>query len=191
MNNSNSYIEQAQKLAKKHQLPMKFLHFKSKGWEDAPTFYFACGQRLDFRELVKDLNKLLNQKIMLVQVSNREAAAVLGGIGPCGRELCCKNWLKSPIEDANQCTGSGTGYCGKNYCCCLYERDDFKAPCAQQLISSLKADEEEIAKDTPNIVSDKEKEEAVKTTSEGGEKKKHPIKKVTRKLVKPSKKRKK
>jgi len=182
----NREIKQAQELARKYQLPMKFLRFEERGWEDKPTFYFACGQRLDFREIVKDLNKIYNQKIMLMQVSSREATTVIGGLGPCGRIVCCKLWLNAPVEEANHCPNGGEGgYCGKVRCCCLYEDDNFKAPCKSPLSETEMAEKAKVSQEEQ-----KEKTPPTEGKLSGKEKRKKPIKKLVRQLViKHSKKR--
>jgi cell fate regulator YaaT (PSP1 superfamily) len=107
-------------------------------------FYFTAESRIDFRELVKDLASKFRTRIELRQVGVRDAARVVGGFGVCGREFCCKTFLKSfaPISIKmakqqelvlNTCKLSGS--CGRLMCCLNYEYEDeqtFKARKARE-----------------------------------------------------------
>lgn len=96
------------------------------------TVYFTAEKRIDFRELVKDINQYLKNKtrIELWQISAREKAVLIGGLGICGREICCRSLGKIPetvsirtVKDQHLDINplKITGLCGKLMCCLTYE----------------------------------------------------------------------
>jgi cell fate regulator YaaT (PSP1 superfamily) len=98
-------------------------------------FYFSAEGRVDFRELVKDLAAVLRTRIQLHQVGARDAAKLMGGIGPCGRGLCCATWLTTfePVSMKMAKEQSlflnptkFSGACGKLMCCLRYEYDNYR-----------------------------------------------------------------
>ena len=100
-------------------------------------FYFVAESRIDFRELVKDLAAKFRTRIELRQIGVRDAAKMAGGLGPCGRELCCKSFLTSfgpiSIKMAKQQalvlnTSKLSGLCGRLMCCLSYEWPGGAAP---------------------------------------------------------------
>jgi cell fate regulator YaaT (PSP1 superfamily) len=102
------------------------------------TFHFTSEGRIDFRELVRDLSTHYNTRIELRQVGDREDAAMKGGCGPCGKQLCCSTFLKAfePIS-IKMAKAQGlslnpskiSGMCGRLMCCLKYEYDpETKAP---------------------------------------------------------------
>ncbi len=101
------------------------------------TFYFTAGGRVDFRQLVRDLSKRFSVRVKMVQVGARDEAALLGGIGICGRTLCCSSWLKDfrPIsiqmakrQNLSLNPSKISGQCGRLLCCLAYEDDQYKRP---------------------------------------------------------------
>ncbi|HEY7954090.1 MAG TPA: regulatory iron-sulfur-containing complex subunit RicT [Polyangia bacterium] len=98
-------------------------------------FYFASEERVDFRELVKDLAQRLKARIEMRQIGARDEAKMVGGIGACGRELCCSTWLPAfvPIS-IKMAKDQGlplnpskvSGQCGRLKCCLVYEQDTYK-----------------------------------------------------------------
>jgi len=116
-------------------LPMKpvsaeMTHDKSKLY-----FFYESDDRVDFRELLRDLTHRLGLRLHLQQVSPREAAGIIGGVGVCGRELCCATWLdeKPPVtlkmakEQGLALTPSKiSGSCGRLMCCLRYEVDFYR-----------------------------------------------------------------
>lgn len=98
-------------------------------------FYFTAETRVDFRELVKDLASVFRTRIELRQIGVRDEAKILGGLGICGREFCCKGFLGEfqPVSikmakeqglSLNPTKISGT--CGRLMCCLKYEQDAYE-----------------------------------------------------------------
>lgn len=94
------------------------------------TFYFTANGRVDFRQLVRDLAQRFSTRVKMVQVGARDEAALLGGIGICGRTLCCSTWLKDfkPIsiqmakrQNLSLNPSKISGQCGRLLCCLAYE----------------------------------------------------------------------
>ena len=122
------------------RMPMKLLRAEYAFDQSQITVYFSAEGRVDFRELVKDLASILRTRIQLHQVGARDAAKLLGGIGPCGRTLCCSTWLTSfePISMKMAKEQSlflnptkFSGVCGKLMCCLRYEYDFYRETRAQ------------------------------------------------------------
>jgi cell fate regulator YaaT (PSP1 superfamily) len=99
------------------------------------TFYFMSDSRIDFREFLKVLAKIFHTRIELRQVSAHQAIERLGGIGPCGRELCCKLFRWKPCsvnakmleyQNITVTTSKLTGVCGHLLCCIAYELDFYE-----------------------------------------------------------------
>jgi len=113
-----------------HGLPMKLLAAEHTFDRSKLLFYFTAEGRVDFRELVKDLAAIFRTRIELRQIGVRDEAKMLGGIGPCGRVLCCATFLDefAPVtikmaKDQNLPLNPGkiSGLCGRLMCCLLYE----------------------------------------------------------------------
>jgi cell fate regulator YaaT (PSP1 superfamily) len=113
-----------------HALPMKLgkVEFTFDGRK--ATFFFTAEGRIDFRELVRDLAHRLHIRVEMRQVGVRDEAGLLGGVGVCGRELCCSTWLKDlkpvSIKAAKQQglmlnPSKLSGLCGRLRCCLNYE----------------------------------------------------------------------
>jgi len=99
------------------------------------TFYFTANGRVDFRQLVRDLAKRFSCRVKMVQVGARDEAGLLGGIGICGRTLCCSTWLKDfkPIsiqmakrQNLSLNPSKISGQCGRLLCCLAYEDDQYR-----------------------------------------------------------------
>jgi cell fate regulator YaaT (PSP1 superfamily) len=100
------------------------------------TIYFTAERRVDFRELVRDLARTFRTRIELKQIGVRDEAALLGGVGRCGRELCCSSWLRElkPVslqlaKDQRLSLNPAqiSGCCGRLMCCLTYEHDSYVA----------------------------------------------------------------
>jgi cell fate regulator YaaT (PSP1 superfamily) len=83
----------ARELAISHKLGMKISDIEFQGDGSKATFYYTANDRVDFRLLIKDFAKAFSARIEMKQVGFRQEASRLGGIGSCGRELCCSTWL--------------------------------------------------------------------------------------------------
>jgi cell fate regulator YaaT (PSP1 superfamily) len=98
------------------------------------TIFFTAERRVDFRELVRDLARTFRTRIELRQIGVRDEAALLGGVGRCGRELCCSTWLRElkPVslqlaKDQRLSLNPAqiSGCCGRLMCCLTYEHDSY------------------------------------------------------------------
>ncbi len=121
---------------KTHQLNMKLVDVEFTFDRNKIIFYFTAEGRVDFRELVKDLASVFRTRIELRQIGVRDEAKMLGGIGPCGRVLCCSSWLGDfePVsikmaKDQNLSLNPTkiSGLCGRLMCCLKYEHDNYES----------------------------------------------------------------
>ncbi|WP_185873637.1 PSP1 domain-containing protein [Blattabacterium cuenoti] len=124
----------AKKIVKKLNLTMKIFDVEYQANGDKATFYYTAENRIDFRKLIKELALTFHIRIEMRQIGYRQEAAKIGGIGSCGRELCCSTWLKN-FKSVN--TNSAryqqlsinidklTGQCNKLKCCLNYELDTY------------------------------------------------------------------
>jgi len=122
----------AKRLIKQHDLPMKVVGVDYRDRSDPRRFivYFSAPHRVDFRDLVRDMSRTLDTKVELRQLGARDEARVQGGIGPCGRDLCCATFLKDfePVsvrmakdQDLPVNPLKISGACGRLLCCLKYE----------------------------------------------------------------------
>ncbi len=118
----------------KHGLDMKLVEAQYTFDNTKLLFYFTAPGRVDFRELVKDLASVFRTRIELRQIGIRDEAKLIGGIGACGRKLCCSNFLSDFIQvsirmakEQNLSLNSGkiSGTCGRLMCCLRYEYDTY------------------------------------------------------------------
>ena len=118
----------------KHNLEMKLIDVEYTFDNNKIVFYFTADGRIDFRELVKDLAGVFRMRIELRQVGVRDEAKMLGGVGCCGRPLCCASWLADfqPVSikmAKNQNLSLNptkiSGICGRLMCCLKYENDTY------------------------------------------------------------------
>jgi len=126
--------EIALKKIEKHGLDMKLVDVEYTFDNSKLIFYFTADGRVDFRELVKDLASVFRTRIELRQIGVRDEAKMLGGIGPCGRMVCCNTFLGDfdpvSIKMAKQQNLSLnpvkiSGLCGRLMCCLKYESDSY------------------------------------------------------------------
>ncbi|MGD0152907.1 MAG: stage 0 sporulation family protein [Thermacetogeniaceae bacterium] len=126
-----------QKIAE-HGLPMKLIDAEFTFDAGKVLFYFTAEGRVDFRELVKDLAAVFRTRIELRQIGVRDEAKLLGGLGPCGRELCCSTWLGDFVPvSIRMAKGQNlslnptkiSGICGRLMCCLKYEDATYRAGC--------------------------------------------------------------
>jgi cell fate regulator YaaT (PSP1 superfamily) len=124
----------ARELAIQQKLEMKISDIEFQGDGSKATFYYTANDRVDFRLLIKDFAKEFNTRIEMKQVGFRQEASRLGGIGSCGRELCCSTWL-TDFRSVNTSAARYqqlslnpqklAGQCGKLKCCLNYELDTY------------------------------------------------------------------
>jgi cell fate regulator YaaT (PSP1 superfamily) len=121
---------------KEHKLEMKLVDVEYTFDRNKIIFYFTADGRVDFRELVKDLASVFRTRIELRQIGVRDEAKMLGGIGPCGRLLCCSTFLGDfePVsikmaKDQNLSLNPAkiSGLCGRLMCCLKYENDNYES----------------------------------------------------------------
>lgn len=124
----------ARQLVEQHGLSMKVTEAEWQWDRNRLTLYFTAERRVDFRQLVRDLARTFRTRIELKQIGVRDEAALLGGVGRCGRELCCSTWLREikPIslqlaKDQNLSLNPQqiSGTCGRLMCCLTYEHDAY------------------------------------------------------------------
>lgn len=124
------------KKVNEHKLKMKLVDVEYTFDRNKIIFYFTAEGRVDFRELVKDLAGIFRTRIELRQIGVRDEAKILGGIGPCGRTLCCSTWLGdfAPVsikmaKDQNLSLNPTkiSGLCGRLMCCLKYEHDNYES----------------------------------------------------------------
>lgn len=121
---------------KTHRLPMKLVDVEYTFDNSKVIFYFTADGRVDFRDLVKELASIFRTRIELRQIGVRDEAKMLGGIGPCGRILCCKNFLGDfePVsikmakeQNLSLNPSKISGICSRLMCCLKYEQEYYEA----------------------------------------------------------------
>jgi cell fate regulator YaaT (PSP1 superfamily) len=124
----------AREIAIRLNLQMKISDIEFQGDASKATFYYTAEERVDFRQLIKEFAREFNTRIEMRQVGFRQEASRLGGIGSCGRELCCSTWL-TDFRSVNTSAARYqqlslnpqklAGQCGKLKCCLNYELDTY------------------------------------------------------------------
>lgn len=130
----NRVREEATGLVTRHNLKMKVTEAEWQFDRKKLIIYFTAERRVDFRELVRDLARTFRTRIELKQIGVRDEAALLGGVGRCGRELCCSTWLPElkPVslqlaKDQRLSLNPAqiSGCCGRLMCCLMYEHQTY------------------------------------------------------------------
>ena len=120
---------------KEHELDMKLVSTEYTFDNNKVLFYFTADGRVDFRELVKDLAAVFRTRIELRQIGVRDEAKMLGGMGICGRKLCCNTFLSefAPVsikmakeQNLSLNPTKISGVCGRLMCCLKYEEDTYE-----------------------------------------------------------------
>ena len=120
---------------KKHNLDMKLIEAEYTFDNNKVLFYFTADGRIDFRELVKDLASVFKTRIELRQIGVRDETKIVGGIGICGRELCCNKHLSEfvPVsikmakeQNLSLNPAKISGVCGRLMCCLKHEQDTYE-----------------------------------------------------------------
>jgi cell fate regulator YaaT (PSP1 superfamily) len=127
-------MKKARELAITLKLEMKISDVEYQGDKSKATFYYTAEDRVDFRELIKRYAEAFRVRIEMRQIGYRQEAAKLGGIGSCGRELCCSTWLTdfrtvstsaARYQQLSLNPAKLAGQCGKLKCCLNYELDNY------------------------------------------------------------------
>lgn len=130
----NDTMIRSRQIAKELGLKMKIGDVEFQGDGNKAIFYYIADERVDFRQLIKVLADEFHVRIEMKQIGARQEAGRIGGIGPCGRELCCATWLKNFVSvstGAARCQNLSlnpqklAGQCAKLKCCLNYEVDDY------------------------------------------------------------------
>ncbi len=147
-------LYRTRQLARDLKLDMKLSDVEFQADNIKATFYYSADERVDFRELIKILASEFKVRIEMKQISLRQEASRLGGIGSCGRELCCSTWL-TDFKNVNTSAARYqnlalnptklSGQCGRLKCCLNYELDTYMnalkgIPQIEQPISTLRGD---------------------------------------------------
>ncbi|HYE11498.1 MAG TPA: stage 0 sporulation family protein [Patescibacteria group bacterium] len=118
-----------------HNLDMKLIDVEYTFDNNKIIFYFTADGRVDFRELVKDLASVFKTRIELRQIGVRDEAKMIGGVGPCGRALCCSSFLGdfAPVsikmakeQSLSLNPAKISGICGRLMCCLKYEQEAYE-----------------------------------------------------------------
>jgi cell fate regulator YaaT (PSP1 superfamily) len=125
---------QSRQIAKGLNLQMKIGDVEYQGDGNKAIFYYIADERVDFRQLIKDLAAAFHVRIEMKQIGARQEAGRIGGTGPCGRELCCATWMKNFVsvstnaarfQDISLNPQKLAGMCAKLKCCLNYEVDGY------------------------------------------------------------------
>ena len=125
---------ESREIAKGLDLKMKIGDVEYQGDGQKAIFYYIADERVDFRQLIKDLAAAFHVRIEMKQIGARQEAGRIGGTGPCGRELCCATWMKNFVsvstsaarfQDISPNPQKLAGMCAKLKCCLNYEVDDY------------------------------------------------------------------
>ena len=132
--NEDEILEKAKRIIEDFKLEMKLSDVEFQADNSKATFFYTAEKRVDFRELIREYSSKFRVKIEMRQIGARQEAAKLGGIGSCGRELCCSTWMtKFPTVS----TGAAryqqlainpqkiSGQCGRLKCCLNFELDGY------------------------------------------------------------------
>jgi len=145
---------ESRQIAKGLGLDMKIGDVEYQGDGQKAIFYYIADERVDFRQLIKDLAAAFHVRIEMKQIGARQEAGRIGGTGPCGRELCCATWMKNFVsvstsaarfQDISLNPQKLAGMCAKLKCCLNYEVDDYieagrQLPSRDVMLQTLDAD---------------------------------------------------
>ena len=127
-------LTQTRQIIRDLQLDMKLDDLEFRGDGTKAIFYYTAAKRIDFRELIKILAEQFRIKVEMKQIGIRQEAAKVGGIGSCGREMCCSTWVSAFQSVSTQSARTQqipinpqklAGQCGKLKCCLNYEQDTY------------------------------------------------------------------
>ena len=150
----HSTMIESRQIAKNLDLKMKIGDVEYQGDGQKAIFYYIADERVDFRQLIKDLAAAFHIRVEMKQIGARQEAGLIGGTGPCGRELCCATWMKNfssvgtsaaRFQDISLNPQKLAGMCAKLKCCLNYEVDNYveagrKMPPKEAVLQTLDAD---------------------------------------------------
>lgn len=128
---------------REHGLPMKLVDAEYTFDQAKLLFYFTADGRVDFRELVRDLAGVFRTRIELRQIGVRDEAKMLGGLGPCGRPMCCRTFLGDfePVsirmakeQNLSLNPSKISGICGRLMCCLKFESEIYRDPKGREVV---------------------------------------------------------
>ena len=145
---------ESRQIAKGLGLDMKIGDVEYQGDGNKAIFYYIADERVDFRQLIKDLAAKFHVRIEMKQIGARQEAGRIGGTGPCGRELCCATWMThfssvgttaARVQDISPNPQKLAGMCAKLKCCMNYEIDTYmeaskKMPSREAVLQTLDSD---------------------------------------------------
>jgi cell fate regulator YaaT (PSP1 superfamily) len=132
--NEDEILVKAKRIIEDHKLEMKLTDVEFQGDNSKATFYYTAEKRVDFRELIREYSRNFGIRVEMRQIGVRQEAAKIGGIGSCGRELCCSTWM---TEFPSVSTSAAryqqlsinpqkiSGQCGRLKCCLNFELDGY------------------------------------------------------------------
>ena len=132
--NEGEILVKAKRIIEDHKLEMKLTDVEFQGDNSKATFYYTAEKRVDFRELIREYSRNFGIRVEMRQIGVRQEAAKIGGIGSCGRELCCSTWMTDfpPVSTSaaryQQLSINPqkiSGQCGRLKCCLNFELDGY------------------------------------------------------------------
>jgi cell fate regulator YaaT (PSP1 superfamily) len=132
--NEDEILVKAKRIIEDHKLEMKLTDVEFQGDNSKATFYYTAEKRVDFRELIREYSQKFGVRVDMRQIGVRQEAAKIGGIGSCGRELCCSTWMTDfPSVSTNAARYQQlsinpqkiSGQCGRLKCCLNFELDGY------------------------------------------------------------------
>ena len=127
-------LRRARFIAQQHKLELKISDVDIQGDNSKVIIFYIAEERIDFRQLIKDYGRDFHMRIEMKQIGARQEAAMVGGIGSCGRELCCSSWRNdfetistqaARYQELSLGAQRLAGQCGKLKCCLMYELDNY------------------------------------------------------------------
>ena len=132
--NEDEILVKAKRIIEDHKLEMKLTDVEFQGDNSKATFYYTAEKRVDFRELIREYSRNFGVRIEMRQIGVRQEAAKIGGIGSCGRELCCSTWMTdfpsvstsaARYQQLSINPQKISGQCGRLKCCLNFELDGY------------------------------------------------------------------
>ena len=132
--NEDEILIKAKRIVENSRLEMKLTDVEFQGDNSKATFYYTAEKRVDFRELIREYSRSFGVRVEMRQIGVRQEAAKIGGIGSCGRELCCSTWMTDfPSVSTNAARYQQlsinpqkiSGQCGRLKCCLNFELDGY------------------------------------------------------------------